>query len=81
MHHAKQAFVMAVFFTAVPTAVTFLTVFVPISWQVTKLVSAVLVYCSHLAYFFLSVLGYMKIRDNALYDFPMISRYAQKLDI
>ena len=81
MHHAKQAFIMAVFFTAVPVAITFLTVFVPISWRAVKLVSATLVYLSHVSYFFLSVLGYMKIRDAVRYEFPIVSRYAQKLEI
>lgn len=80
MHHGKQAFVMALAFTALPIVLTFSTVFIPISFRVLKLVVVVLVYLSHLAYFALCAYGFLKVKAAERYDFPVIIRYAQKID-
>jgi hypothetical protein len=81
MHHGKQAFIMAMFFTAAPIFITFSTVFIPISYRAVKLAVVIMVYLSHLAYFALCAWGFLKMKENVTYDFPVISGYAKKLDI
>ncbi|MBP7735057.1 MAG: DUF4870 domain-containing protein [Spirochaetes bacterium] len=81
MHHGKQAFVMALAFTALPIVLTFSTVFIPISFRVLKLIVVVLVYLSHLAYFALCAYGFMKVKATELYDFPVLIKYAKKIDV
>jgi hypothetical protein len=81
MHHGKQAFIMAVIFSAIPIVLTFSTVFIPISYRVVKLVFVVLVYLSHLAYFGLCAWGFLKVKEKSRYDFPIITPYAKKLNI
>jgi hypothetical protein len=79
MHHGKQAFVMALLFTALPIVLTFSIVFIPISFRVLKLIVVVLVYLSHLAYFALCAYGFMKVKTDELHDFPVISDYAKRI--
>ena len=81
MHHAKQAFVMALFFTAVPVLLTFSSVFIPISLRVLKLIFVILIYVSHLCYFTLCARGFMKMREKATYDFPVIGKFAKKVAV
>ncbi len=81
MHHGKQAFIMALFFIALPILLTFLTVFVPISFRVLKLIVVVLVYLSHLTYFTLCAIGFMKVKAAVMYDFPIIIQYAKKINV
>ena len=81
MHHGKQAFIMALIFTAVPIFLIFSSIFVPRSYRVIQLVFVMLVYLSHLAYFSLCAWGFIKVKENKLYDFPIIIQYAKKLDV
>ena len=81
MHHAKQALVLAIFFTAVPLLLTFSSVFIPISLRVLKLIFVIFIYCSHLFYFALCALGFMKMREKATYDFPVIGKFAKKIAV
>ncbi len=81
MHHGKQALIMAIVFTAAPIALTFSTVFIPISYRGVKLTAVILVYLSHLAYFALCAWGFIKMKEKAVYDFPVISGYAKRLDV
>ncbi|HOT46155.1 MAG TPA: hypothetical protein PLM53_15690 [Spirochaetota bacterium] len=81
MHHGKQAFIMALFFTALPILLTFSTVFVPISFRVLKLIIVILIYLSHGAYFALCALGFMKVMGLEKYDFPFIIQYAKKINV
>ncbi|OHD64988.1 MAG: hypothetical protein A2176_04350 [Spirochaetes bacterium RBG_13_51_14] len=81
MHHGKQAFIMALLFTAIPIAITFSAAFIPITWRVIKLIFAILIYLSHLAYFALCAWGLLKVWDRSAYEFPVIMRFAKKLDV
>lgn len=81
MHHAKQAFVMALIFTAVPLLLTFSSVFIPISLRGLKLAFVVVIYLSHLCYFALCALGFMKMLGKEKYDFPVIYSYAKKINV
>jgi hypothetical protein len=79
MHHAKQAFVMALFFTSVPVLLTFSSVFIPISLRGLKLTFVIVIYLSHLSYFALCALGFIKMKEKVRYDFPVIAKYAKKV--
>jgi uncharacterized membrane protein len=81
MHHGRQAFILAVIFTAVPIILTFSSVFVPRSNRVAQLVFVILVYLSHLVYFSLCAWGFIKVKENKTYNFPVINQYAKKLDV
>ena len=81
MHHGRQALIMAIIFTAVPIMLTFSSVFIPRSYRVVQLVFVLLVYLSHLVYFALCAWGFIKVKENKMYDFPVIMRYAKKLDV
>ena len=81
MHHARQAFVMAVFFTVVPILLTFSMVIVPISSRVVRLVFVIIIYIYHLLYFSLCAHGFFKIKDGRMYKFPIFMKYANKLNI
>jgi uncharacterized membrane protein len=81
MHHGRQAFILAIIFTAVPIILTFSSVFIPRSYRLAQLVLVALVYLSHLVYFSLCAWGFIKVKDNKMYDFPVIKQYAKKLDV
>jgi uncharacterized membrane protein len=81
MHHAKQAFVMALFFTALPMVITFSSVFIPISLRWLKLVFAILIWISNLGYFALCARGFMKMKEKSKYEFPIIGTYAKKVAV
>lgn len=81
MHHGKQALVLAVLFTGVPMVLTFSAVFIPISYRAVRLGFAIAVYFSHLAYFALCAWGFLKVRENDRYEFPVIARYASKIEV
>jgi uncharacterized membrane protein len=81
MHHAKQAFVIALFFTAVPVLLTFSSVFITISLRGLKLAFVIMIYFSHLCYFALCALGFMKMKEKTKYEFPVIGKYAKKVAV
>ncbi|OHD67790.1 MAG: hypothetical protein A2W19_13270 [Spirochaetes bacterium RBG_16_49_21] len=81
MHHAKQAFILALFFTAAPIVITFLSAFVPITLRAIKLAFVISVYLSHCAYFCVCAGGFLKIKDKSMYEFPVVMKFADKLDV
>ncbi len=81
MNHGRRAFVMAVFFTALPVALTFLSVFVPISFRVASLVIAVIIYCSHAVYFGLCIWGFTHLKRGSEWNFPPVTRFAEKVPV
>ena len=81
MHHAKQAFIMAAIFTVVPILLTFSMVIVPISSHVVRFIFVIIIYLSHLSYFALCTHGFLKMKDNNMYKFPIVMKYANKLNI
>ncbi|MBN2161050.1 MAG: hypothetical protein JW807_16805 [Spirochaetes bacterium] len=81
MHHGKQSLVLSILFTAIPVVLTFSAVFIPISLRAIRLAFAIAVYCSHLAYFSVCGWGFFKIMENVRYDFPVIARYAKKIEV
>ena len=81
MHHAKQALLMGMVFTGIPIVLTFSSVFIPISQRWVKLLFVILIYVSHLTYFALCAWGVLKIRENSLYAFPLIKKFANKINV
>ncbi|MBN2079794.1 MAG: hypothetical protein JW838_12575 [Spirochaetes bacterium] len=81
MNHGKRAFVMAVFFTALPVTLTFASAFVPISYRIASLVFAILVYLSHALYFGLCVWGFTHLKRGSEWDFPPVNRFADKVPV
>ena len=81
MAHGKRAFVMAVCFTALPVTLTFMSVFLPISYRVAALVFALLVYLSHALYFGLCAWGFMRLRRGEEWNFTPVSRFADKVPV
>ncbi len=81
MHHATNAVKMAGFFTAVPTLLTFLIVFLPASFRWVRLITVLLIWLSHLAYFALCGLGTYRIYKGSKEDFPYVQEYLNKIDL
>jgi len=81
MEHAKQGFIMAVFFTAVLSFLAFSTVFVPINLRIVKFIIVILMYIAELAYLALCVLGTYIIVKKLDKSIPVFSVYASKVDV
>lgn len=81
MHHAKQAFVMAVFFSAVPVFLTFVSVFIPTSLRGVRLAVAIIIYASHISYFALCAFGLIKMKEGKIHDVPLFGKYAKMLNV
>ncbi len=75
MYHAKQGFVLAVFFTAVCTFLYFLLFFVSVHADVLKFIIVMVIYLLYVAYIYLAVLGTRMIKENEKKEFPYIGRY------
>ncbi len=79
----KQGFVLAVFFAAIPMALSLLGVlFVPKDARIVSLVLAILVYLSNSVYLVLCVISaFMAIRTEKLLAVPVAASYAQRLQL
>jgi len=80
MFHAKQGFIIALFFVVVLTGLSFLMVFLPTTARAFKLALVILIYLAEIFYFFLCVRGTIFIRDNKREAFPYLSKYIDMLD-
>ncbi len=81
MHHAKQAFVLAVLFTLLPIVITFTMFIIPVGSRAARFAFVIAVYLSHLFYFFLCAHGLLKMKAKSMYEFPVVTRYAKKLNV
>ena len=81
MNHAKQGFVMAVFFAAVLIALSVSTIMIAKSSRVLRLAIVLLIYAFELTYFSLCIWGTMQVYKEKEADFPIIKTYADKIDI
>jgi len=81
MHHGKQAFVMAVFFTVLPVLFTFVSVFIPTSLRGVRLTTAILIYVSHISYFTLCAFELIKMKEGKIHDAPLFGKYAKMLNV
>jgi hypothetical protein len=80
-HHAKQGFVMAVFFTVILVGLAVSTVFIPISLRVVKLVIVILIYLTELVYLSLCIRGTLMLKNGEQKDIPLFDTYARKLEV
>jgi len=85
IYHAKQGFVLAVFFTAVCTFLYFFLYFIPVHADIFKFLIVMVIYILYLAYIYLAVLGTKMIQKGEKGEFPHIGKhvtvYTSKLNI
>jgi hypothetical protein len=79
--HAKQGFVMALFFTGLLIAMSFSTIFIHTGYRALRLSIAIAIYLAELLYLYLCVWGTMMIVKGKQFDVPVIRKYADKINI
>ena len=75
MYHAKQGFVLAVFFTGVCTFLYFFLYFIPVHADIFKFLIVMLIYILYIAYTALAVMGTQMIKKGEKNEFPHIGKY------
>ena len=75
MFHAKQGFVLAVFFTGVCTFLYFFLYFIPVHADIFKFLIVMLIYILYIAYTVLAVMGTQMIKKGEKNEFPRIGKY------
>ena len=75
MYHAKQGFVLAVFFTGTCTFLYFFYYFIPVHADIFKFLIVMIIYILYIAYFVLAVMGTMMIKKREKNEFPHIGKY------
>jgi len=78
MYHAKQGFVLAVFFTGVCTFLYFFLYFIPVHSDIFKFLIVMLIYILYIAYTALAVMGTQMIKNSEIKDFPYFGKYIGK---
>jgi len=81
MHHARQGFVLAVFFTAVLVLLASINVLAPKVFRVTRFVIVMMIYAAYLAYFGLCAWGTVMARKRQMTEIPVVHTYAARLEI
>ena len=85
IYHAKQGFVLAVYFTMACIFLFCLKVFVPERADIVQFFIVVLIYVHYIVYFTLCYLGTRMIKMKEKGEFPYINQYVimftQKIDI
>ena len=80
-YHAKQGFVLAVYFAAACIFLYCFKVFVPERADVVQLFVVVLIYIHHIIYFTLCFLGTKMINRGEKGEFPYIQQYITKFTV
>jgi len=78
MYHAKQGFVLAVFFTASCSFLCFFIYFISVHADIFKFIIVMLIYILYIIYFIIFVIGTKMIKKMEKKDFPFISSYINK---
>ena len=85
MYHAKQGFILALFFTCVCTFLYLLPFFISTMAYTLKFIITVLIYILYAVYIALAVIGTRMIKKVEKKEFPYIgpyiTKYASKLNI
>ena len=79
MSHARQGFIMAVFFTASVAGLYFLSMLIPSSLKVVRLVLVIMIYILYAGYFGLCAAGTYLVIKRKNYDFPVFKDFTGKL--
>jgi len=75
MYHAKQGFVLAVFFTGTCTFLFFFLYFVSVHADIFKFLIVMIIYILELVYIAIAVMGTRMILRNEKGEFPHIGKY------
>ena len=75
MYHAKQGFVLAVFFTGACIFLYFFLYFVSVHADIFKFLIVMIIYILELVYIAISVIGTRMILRNEKGEFPHIGKY------
>jgi len=75
MYHAKQGFVLAVFFTGACTFLYFFLYFIPVHADVFKFIIVMLIYILYAAYITFAAMGTRMILKGEKNEFPHIGKY------
>ena len=75
MFHAKQGFVLAVFFTGVCTFLYFFLYFIPVHADIFKFLIVMIIYILYIVYAAIAVMGTQMIKKGEKNEFPHIGKY------
>jgi hypothetical protein len=75
MYHAKQGFVLALFFTGVCTFLYFFLYFISVRADIFKFIIVMIIYALYIIYAVIAVAGTRMILKNEKGEFPHIGRY------
>jgi uncharacterized membrane protein len=75
MYHAKQGFVLAVFFAFVCIFLYFLYYFIPVHADIVKFVIVMIIYLLYVAYLTFAAMGTRMILKGEKREFPLIGKY------
>lgn len=75
MFHAKQGFVLAVFFTGVCTFLYFFLYFIPVHADIFKFLIVMIIYILYVAYITFAAMGTRMILKHEKNEFPYIGKY------
>ncbi|MFC1670981.1 hypothetical protein ACFL20_11365 [Spirochaetota bacterium] len=81
MAHARQALIMALFFTVALILLTFSTVFIPRNLRVLNFIVIMIIYILDLLYLGLCIIGTVMIGKGRKIEFPIIKNYTKLLGI
>jgi len=85
MHHARQGFILALFFTCACTFLYLLPFFISIRAYTLKFIIVLFIYILYAIYIALAVIGTRMIKRMEKNEFPFIgvyiTKYASKLNI
>ena len=75
MHHAKNGFVLAVFFTGICTFLYFFLFFISVHADIFKFLIVMIIYILYIVYIYFAVIGTRMIMNNEKKEFPHIGKY------
>jgi hypothetical protein len=81
VNHGKHALVAALFSVIILVTLTIVSLFVPKSYRTMKLVIVIAIYLILTLYFVLCIIGTLMIKDGKMSKFPVIEKFADKLEI
>lgn len=81
LHHIKQAFIMALVFAAALIILGTVLTFTRRGEGYLRLVFVILIYLVYLLYFAMCVIGTRAVLRSEKISFPVISKYASKVNI
>ncbi len=81
MNHARQGFVMALFFTVLLAGLSFSTIFIHTGFRVMRLVIVLFIYAMELSYFSLCLWATINLVKGKSVEIPLVKEYADKIKV